>query len=97
MLIQCVCKGEGSPKITINHESRVSLEAEDNLEGPMSKKESFVVASLLDKPDPFYISLYIVGCKLSNCIINSGASDNVMPSKVAHALGLSLNKPFGKV
>ena len=96
-LIQCVRKGEGSPKITINHESGVSLEVEDNLEGPMTEKESFLAASLSNKPDPFYVSLYIAGCKLSNCIIDSGASDNVMPSKVAHALGFSLNKPSGKV
>ena len=63
----------------------------------MTEKESFVVASLSDKPDPFYVSLYIAGCKLSNCIIDSGASDNVMPSKVANALGVSLNKPSRKL
>ena len=63
----------------------------------MSEKESFTATSVSDKPNPFYVSLYIAGCKLSNCIIDSGASDNVMPSKVAHALGLSLNKPSGKV
>ena len=96
-LIKCVNEGKGSPKITINHELGVSLEGEDNLEGPMMEKESFVAASLSDKPDPFYVSLYIAGCKLSNCIIDSSASDNVMPSKVAHALGLSLNKPSRKV
>ena len=37
-LIQCVSKGEGSPKITINHESGVSLKVKDNLEGPMTEK-----------------------------------------------------------
>lgn len=33
---------------------------------------------------------------MNNCIIDSGASDNIMPSIVAKALGLSLTKTFGK-
>lgn len=57
-LIQCVGKSKGMPKITINHESGASLE-EENLEGLITEEESFVAASLSDKPDPFYISLYI--------------------------------------
>lgn len=47
------------------------------------------------KPEPFYISLFINGHKLNNCIIDSGASVNIMPSVVAEALGLSLTKTFG--
>ncbi|KAH9296740.1 hypothetical protein KI387_044768, partial [Taxus chinensis] len=35
------------------------------------------------------------GHKLSNCVIDSGASDNVIPTKVAHALGLTLTRAFG--
>lgn len=50
---------------------------------------------LESKPEPFYISLFINGHKLNNCIIDSGASDNIMPSAVAKALGLSLTKTFG--
>jgi hypothetical protein len=46
-------------------------------------------------PNPFYISLLLNGQKLSNCIINSGASDNIMPQPVAKALGLELTKTFG--
>lgn len=48
------------------------------------------------KPEPFYVSLFINGYKLNNCIIDSGASDNIMPSAVAKALGLPLTKTFGK-
>ena len=48
------------------------------------------------KPGPFYISLFINGNRLSNCIIDSGASDNVMPTSVAKALGLPLTKAFGR-
>ena len=96
-LIQCVGKGKSWPKITINHKLGVFLEGEDNLEGTMTEKESFIVASFSKKHDPFYVSLYIDGYKLSNCINDFGASNNHMPSKVAHALGLSLNKPSRKV
>lgn len=48
------------------------------------------------KPEPFYVSLFINGYKLNNCIIDLGASDNIMPSIVAKALGLPLTKTFGK-
>lgn len=47
------------------------------------------------KPNPFYISFLLNGQKLSNCIIDSGASDNIMPQPVAKALGLELTKKFG--
>lgn len=48
------------------------------------------------RPEPFYVSLFINGYKLNNCIINSEASDNIMPFTVAKALGLSLTKTLGK-
>ena len=61
--------------------------------GMFNQKDSKVLAtSPRQKPEPFYISLYINGCKLSNCIIDSGASDNVMPYSMAKALGLNLTK-----
>ena len=46
--------------------------------------------------DPFFISLLVNGFKLSNCVIDSGASDNVMPAKVATALGLEMTKTFSR-
>ena len=48
------------------------------------------------KLDPFYVSLFLHGFKLSNCIIDSGASNNIMPNAVAKALDLPLTKTFGK-
>lgn len=48
------------------------------------------------KPEPFYISLLLNGQKLSNCIIDSGASNNIMPSPMAKSLGLTLTKMFGR-
>lgn len=52
--------------------------------------------SPIEKIEPFYISLLINGFKLSNCVIDSGASDNVMPTEVANALSLTLTKIFGR-
>ncbi|KAH9299256.1 hypothetical protein KI387_030938, partial [Taxus chinensis] len=47
------------------------------------------------KIEPFYVSLP-VGCfRLNNCVLDSEASDNVMPGKVANALGLNLTRAFG--
>lgn len=54
-----------------------------------------IPSSVLGKVEPFYLSLVINGFKLSNCIIDFGASDNVMPAKVADAFGLTLTKSFG--
>lgn len=51
---------------------------------------------LESKPEPFYISLFINGHMLNNCIIDLGAFDNIMPSTLAKALGLSLNKTFDR-
>lgn len=48
------------------------------------------------KPEPFYASLYINGCKLNNYIIDLGASDNVMPYSVTKSLGLNLTKVHGR-
>lgn len=45
--------------------------------------------------ESFYLSLLINSFKLSNCIIDSGASNNVIPAKVTHALGLTLTKYYG--
>lgn len=51
---------------------------------------------LESKIEPFYISLFINGHRLNNYIIDSGSSDNIIPSIVAKELGLSLTKNFGK-
>lgn len=95
-LVHCIKKDYKKPHSDVHQESRENFD-EDEQEGFVSKESSLVATSFSNKPDPFYISLYIASCKLSNCIIDSSASDNVMPSKVAHALGLSLNKPNIKV
>ncbi|KAH9310211.1 hypothetical protein KI387_038122 [Taxus chinensis] len=52
--------------------------------------------STSERIEPFYVSLLINGYKLSNCILDFGASDNVMPAKLADALGLTLTKTIGR-
>jgi hypothetical protein len=43
---------------------------------------------------PFYISLNIYNNILHNCLMDSGASDNVMPKVVMYELGLDITKPY---
>ena len=77
----------------------MTVEKEDeSLTSSMFNQEdpTILATSLGKNPDPFYISLYINGCKLSNCIIDSSASDNVIPYSVDKALGLNLSKVNGR-
>ena len=41
--------------------------------------------------DPFFLSLIIKGRTLKNCMIDLGASNNIMPFKVMEALGLGVD------
>ena len=61
----------------------------------MSNNLVTIPSSVLGKIEPFYLSLLINSFKLSNCVVDSGASDNVMQSKVVDALGLTLTNSFG--
>lgn len=47
-------------------------------------------------PNPFYVSLFVNGFRVNNCIIDLGASDNVMPIQIAKALGLEMTRTFVK-
>jgi hypothetical protein len=46
---------------------------------------------------PFYLSLGVNGLRLNNCMLDSGASTNVMSLKVMKQLGLRKNHPYGNV
>ena len=46
---------------------------------------------------PFFISLHINDLMLHNCMLDPGASTNVMPLKVMNQLGLRINKPYRRV
>ena len=43
---------------------------------------------------PFYITLTIHEQMIHNCLLDSGASHNLMPKAVMEALGLSITKPY---
>ena len=55
--------------------------------GPMIK-------DLKDSCPPFYISLNIHDKILHNCLLDSGASHNLMPKALMDELGLSILKPY---
>jgi hypothetical protein len=50
-----------------------------------------------EKTTPLFTSLGINGFPLSNCMLDFGASTNVMPLKVMKQLGLQTNRPYGNV
>ena len=43
---------------------------------------------------PFYITLTIHDQMIHNCLLDSGASHNLMPKAVMEAFGLSITKPY---
>jgi hypothetical protein len=50
-----------------------------------------------DNNPPFYLSLGMNGLRLNNCMLDSGASTNVMSLKVMEQLGLKMTRPYGNV
>jgi hypothetical protein len=49
---------------------------------------------MTDSSPPFYISLNIHDKILQNCLMDSGASNNVMPKVVMDKLGLDITKHY---
>lgn len=47
-----------------------------------------------DNPTPFYLSLNIHDKLLHNCLLDSGASHNLMPKKVMDELGLQITREY---
>lgn len=61
------------------------------------KVETSILATFpSQKLELFYVSLYINNYRLNNCIIESGALDNVMPYLIAKVLGLTITKAHGR-
>ena len=61
----------------------------------------FIGSTLADKIEsdsnsspPFYITLTIHDQMIHNCLLDFGASHNLMPKEVMEALGLSITKPY---
>jgi hypothetical protein len=44
---------------------------------------------------PFYITLNVHDRLLHNCMLDSGASHNVMPKSIMDRLGLEITRPYG--
>ena len=88
--------------VNVDHHRKPSTTRTSFLDGEiflpkLFQEEEFIIlaTSPNQKPDPFYISFFINGNRLSNCIIDSWASDNVMPISIAKALGLPLTRNLG--
>jgi hypothetical protein len=52
------------------------------------------IEDITDTSPPFYISLNVHDKILHNCLMDSGASHNVMPKVVMDELGLDITKPY---
>jgi hypothetical protein len=46
---------------------------------------------------PFYITLNVYDQLLHNCMLDSGASHNVMPKIIMDKLGLQITRPYGEI
>ena len=53
-----------------------------------------LIEDLKDSCPPFYISLNIHDKILHNCLLDSGASHNLMPKAVMDEIDLSITKPY---
>jgi hypothetical protein len=52
--------------------------------------------AFIEDIDPFFLSLIIKGKTVKNCMIDSGASNTIMPFKVMEALGLKVDTKQGR-
>ena len=50
-----------------------------------------------DNIAPFYITLNVYDQLLHNCMLDSGASHNVMPKIIMEKLGLQITRPYGNM
>lgn len=79
--------------MNLNHNLGSTIKNESLTSNLFEQGEPSILATFpSQKPKPFYVSLYINGSRLKNCIIDLGASNNVMSSPIAKALGLTLPK-----
>jgi hypothetical protein len=73
------------------------------LQVPTEKEDPPIILNTMyldrqrDNNPPFYLSLGMNGLRLNNCMLDSGASTNVMSLKVMEQLGLKMTRPYGNV
>jgi hypothetical protein len=62
------------------------------------EKQAVILGSLIEDKDesspPFYTSLNVHDKVLHNCLVDSGASHNLMPKSVMDELGLEVTKTY---
>ena len=54
------------------------------------------LVAYIEDIDPFFLNLIIKGKTLKNCMIDSRASNTIMPFKVMEALGLKVDTKKGR-
>jgi hypothetical protein len=73
------------------------------LQVPTEKEDPPIILNAMyldwkkDNNPPFYLSLGRNGLRLNNCMLDSGASANVMSLKVMEQLGLKTTQTYGNV
>jgi hypothetical protein len=73
------------------------LEVSTEKEDPPIILDTMYIDRKKDKSPPFYLSLGMNGLHSKNCMLDSGASTNVMSLKVMEQLGLKTTRPYGNV
>jgi hypothetical protein len=73
------------------------------LQVPAEKEDPPIILNTMylyhprDKNASFYISLGMKYLRLNNCMLDSGASENVISLNVMKQLGLKTTRPYGNV
>jgi hypothetical protein len=81
---------------SIRREVLKALKVQDEAGDPPVILNTMYHGSQGEENPPFYLSLGINGFHLNNCMLDSGASTNVMSLKVMKQLGLKTTPPLWK-
>jgi hypothetical protein len=73
------------------------LNVQEESEDPPIQLQANHFEPTREKHEPFFNSLAMNGLWLCNCMLDSGASANVMTLKVMKQLGLEITRPYGNV
>jgi hypothetical protein len=73
------------------------LKVQDEIGDPLVILNTMYHGNQGDDNPPFYLSLGINGFCWNNCMLDSGASKNLMSLKVMKKLGLRTTHPYGNV
>jgi hypothetical protein len=82
---------------SVRKEVLKTLKIQDEVGDPLVILNTMYHGNQREDNPPFYLSLGINGLHLNNCMLDSGASTNMMPLKVMKQLGLRTTHPYGNV